>query len=216
MNNEMNSLIYSPMIDRALGFAARHHEGQHRKVGGVPYIAHPMGVAAILMRMGCRDEVIAAAILHDTVEDTNVTIEDIRVRFGQEVAEIVAGCTELPQNSNKWEDRKLEMIERLRHASPEVKLVIAADKYHNLHHISRSKNKTGSAVWKRFGRGVESQAWYYRAVLKSITYGIPEYTTSYPIFQQLAVVIDELFEGISPNQPLTESRLGGLIPSCYL
>lgn len=192
--------MYSTMIDRAIGFASRKHEGQYRKHVSVPYIAHPMGVATILLQMGCRQEVIAAALLHDTVEDTNVTIQDICEQFGQEVADIVAGCTELPLRFYTWEERKLNMIDKLRHASLEVKLVVAADKYHNLLHISKSKKKSGSAVWKRFGRGPEQQAWYYRSAFQSILENLPECGADYPIFQQLALVIEELFLGI-PSYP---------------
>lgn len=189
------------MIDKAIGFAAQKHEGQHRKIGDIPYIAHPMGVAAILMQMGCREEVVTAALLHDTVEDTDANMEEIISRFGQEVGDIVAGCTELPRKCHNWEQRKLNMIERLRQAPFEVKLVVAADKYHNLHHISKSKADSGSAVWKRFGRGPELQAWYYRTVLESILDNLPEGGSDYPIFEQLAGVIDRLFEGIPSSSP---------------
>ena len=196
-----NYPLYSPMIDKAIGFAAQKHEGQHRKIGSVPYIAHPMGVAAMLMQMGCREEVVTAALLHDTVEDTDVNLNEITTRFGQEVGDIVAGCTELPRRWNNWEQRKLNMIERLRDAPFEVKLVVAADKYHNLHHLSKSKEEAGSAVWKRFGRGPEQQAWYYRTVLESLLYNLPECSTDYPIFKQLSAVVDQLFDGIPSRCP---------------
>lgn len=189
------------MIDRAIGFAARKHEGQYRKIGDVPYIAHPMGVAMILMQMGCREEVIAAALLHDTLEDTNATFQDICDQFGQEVADIVAGCTELPRKYNSWEQRKLNMIEKLRHAPLDVKLIAAADKYHNLQHISKSKNKSGAAVWLRFGRGAELQAWYYRSMLDSILENLPDSGKDYPLFEQLTAAIDTLFDGIPSRLP---------------
>ena len=69
------------LVDRAIGFAARAHEGQRRKTGNVPFIAHPVGVAMLLLEMGCADEVVAAGLLHDTVEDTKVSIDDIRQQF---------------------------------------------------------------------------------------------------------------------------------------
>jgi (p)ppGpp synthase/HD superfamily hydrolase len=189
------------MIDRAIGFAARKHEGQHRKIGDVPYISHPMGVAMILMQMGCREEVVTAALLHDTIEDTDATIQEIGDIFGPEVADIVAGCTELPRKQNNWEERKLNMIEKLRCASIEVKLVAAADKYHNLQHISKSKSKSGTAVWKKFGRGAELQAWYYRSMVDSILENLPDSGRQYPIFERLSAVISELFEGIPTRTP---------------
>ncbi|MFZ0546430.1 MAG: HD domain-containing protein [Candidatus Promineifilaceae bacterium] len=193
--------FYSPLVDRAIGFAAQKHEGQHRKIGSVPYIAHPIGVAMLLMRMGCRDEVIAAAVLHDTVEDTGASLQDIRKQFGQEVADIVDGCTELPRKFNNWEERKQNMIEKLRHASLEVKLVVAADKFHNLQHITKSKKKEGSAVWEKFSRGPELQAWYYRAMLDSILANLPDTADQYPIFDQLPALINDLFDGIPTRAP---------------
>ena len=201
MTLQIDPTIYSPLIDRAIGFAAQKHEGQRRKIGDVPYIAHPMGVAVILMKMGCREEVVAAALLHDTVEDTDVALQDISARFGQEVRDIVAGCTELPRKCNNWEARKLNMIERLRHAPLEVKLVVAADKYHNLHHISKSKDESGEIIWNRFGRGFERQAWYYRSVLNSILANLPKQGAAYPVFEQLADIINTLFDGIPSFPP---------------
>lgn len=192
--------MFSPIIDKAIGFAAQKHEGQRRKIGSIPYIAHPMGVAAILMQMGCEEDVVVAALLHDTIEDTDANIEEILSRFGQGVANIVAGCTELPRKCNNWERRKSNMIARLRQAPFEVKLVVAADKYHNLLHILKTKEESGAAVWKNFGRGWEQQAWYYRTVLASILTDLPEQSKNYPVFDQLTAVINELFEGI-PSAP---------------
>jgi (p)ppGpp synthase/HD superfamily hydrolase len=192
--------LYSSMIDRAIGFATQAHASQRRKMGDMPYIAHPVGVAMILQRMGCREEVVSAALLHDTVEDTDVSLEDIRRRFGEEVAEIVAGCTELPRREANWESRKLHMIERLRTASLDVKLVVAADKYHNLSHILKTKEALGPVVWERFGRGKEQQAWYYRTVLGSILENVPD-EADYPIFGELEGVVEVLFAGIRSAPP---------------
>jgi hypothetical protein len=93
------------------------------------------------------------------------------------------------------------MIERLRQAPLEVKLVVAADKYHNLRHMSKTKAESGTAVWQHFGREAERQAWYYRTVLDSILYGLPENGRPYPIFDLLAGVIEELFDGIPSYAP---------------
>ncbi|MGD2076846.1 MAG: HD domain-containing protein [Chloroflexota bacterium] len=188
------------IVDRAIGFAARAHNGQQRKTGDVPYIAHPMGVAMILQRMGCEPTVVAAGLLHDTVEDTSVTLDEIRLLFGDEVADIVAGCTELPKKKNRWETRKRHMIASLRDASLEVKLVAAADKYHNLSHTLYTERTRGSSLWKRFGRGKEQQAWYYRSVLESLLANIPQ-PERYPIFGMLAEVIDELFNDVIARPP---------------
>lgn len=188
------------LVDRAIGFAARAHNGQQRKIGDVPYIAHPVAVAMILQRMGCEQTVVVAGLLHDTVEDTSVTLDEIRLQFGDEVAVIVAGCTELPKRGNRWEKRKRHMIASLRDAPLAVKLVSAADKYHNLSHTLYNERLHGPSVWKKFGRGKEQQAWYYRSVLESLLANTPG-SENYPIFGMLAEVIDELFSDVVARPP---------------
>ena len=191
--------MYS-LVDRAIGFAARAHEGQRRKTGNVPFIAHPVGVAMLLLEMGCDDEVVAAGLLHDTVEDTKVSIEDIRQEFGDGVADIVAGCTEPPKKRGNWGSRKRHSIQSLRNASLNVKLVSAADKYHNLVHIRYTKNNLGPAMWKRFGEGEEQQAWYYRSVYDSLISNVEE-LEEYSIFNKLGSEIESVFAGIQSQAP---------------
>jgi (p)ppGpp synthase/HD superfamily hydrolase len=189
------------LIDRAIGFAAKAHKGQTRKTDReMPYIAHPFGVAMILHKMGCGETVVAAGLLHDTVEDTKVTIREIRSKFGEEVASIVAGCTEPPKKRNSWEKRKTHMIESLRDASLEIKLVVAADKYHNLNLTLASSKTLGIDVWESFGRPEKQQAWYYRNVYESILANLPG-SEEYAIFKQLGKVINELFDGVASSPP---------------
>ena len=188
------------LVDRAIGFAARAHQKQRRKIGDVPYIAHPVAVAFMLQEMGCDEAIVVAGLLHDAVEDTKVTIEEIRDKFGEEVASIVAGCTEPPKKVYKWEERKLHMIRALVDAPLSVKLVAAADKYHNLSHTLYTANERGKSIWWRFGRGIEQQAWYYRNVSQSILANVPE-PERYPVFQRLLDMIDEIFDGVPSQEP---------------
>jgi (p)ppGpp synthase/HD superfamily hydrolase len=188
------------LVDRAIEFAAKAHNGQVRKIGGAPYISHPAAVGMLLQRMGCEPAVVAAGLLHDTVEDTSITLELIRAKFGDEVASIVAGCTELPKPRNHWEARKLHMIASLRDASLAVKLVSAADKYHNLSHILYAEREQGPDIWKKFRRGKEQQAWYYRSVMGSLLANV-EGLERYPLFAMLAELIDELFAGVTAQPP---------------
>jgi (p)ppGpp synthase/HD superfamily hydrolase len=187
------------LVDKAIGFAARAHEGQRRKIGKVPYIAHPVAVGMILQQMGCDETVVAAGLLHETVEDTRGTLDDIRHDFGDEVAEIVAGCTEPSKKDANWGARKLQMIYALREAPLAVKLVTATDKYHNLVHTLYSRREMGEKIWKKFGGDKEQQAWYFRAALESVRANVPD-EEKYPIFAQLEAVVDELFDGI-PSRP---------------
>jgi len=188
------------LVDRAIGFAARAHKGQKRKAGDVPYIAHPVAVAMILQDMGCDETIVAAGLLHDTVEDTKVNIEDIRFYFGDAIADIVAGCTEPSKKSVRWETRKLHSIQVLRDAPLAVKLVAAADKYHNLSHTLYNEGIIGQAVWERFGRGKEQQAWYYRSVLKSLLANVSN-PDQYSIFGKLEDMVNVVFDGVTPQVP---------------
>ena len=154
-------------IEEAIEVAAEAHQGQYRKGTRTPYITHPYAVGLILMEAGCSEAVIVAGILHDTVEDTDLTLGFIQEHFGEYVAGIVDGCSE--NKTLRWRARKTERIEALRRASPEVCTVTCADKLHNLRTIISEYDVIGDAVWERFHGGVEDQAWYYRSVLDAIS-----------------------------------------------
>ncbi len=155
------------MLNLAIEVAAKAHQGQIRKGTDVPYISHPYAVAMILARAGCSEEVIAAGILHDTVEDTKLTMEDIRENFGERVEAIVEGCSE-PDKSASWEERKRHTIEHLRTAPWEVRMVACADKLHNIRTTVAEYERLGEVVWSRFKRGREEQEWYYRGLVESL------------------------------------------------
>ncbi len=153
-------------IEEAIEVAAEAHHGQYRKGTHTPYITHPYAVGLILMEAGCTEVVIIAGILHDTVEDTDLTLDFIRERFGDAVANIVDGCSE--DKALRWRARKTERIEALKTASPEICTVTCADKLHNLRTIISEYDDIGDSVWDRFHGGVEDQAWYYRSILSAI------------------------------------------------
>ena len=153
-------------IEEAIEVAAEAHQGQYRKGTDTPYITHPYAVGLILMEAGCTEAVIIAGILHDTVEDTDLTLEFIRERFGEDIANIVDGCSE--NKALRWRARKTERIEALRTASPEICTVTCADKLHNLRTIISEYDLIGDTVWDRFHGGVEDQAWYYQSILGAI------------------------------------------------
>ncbi|MBM4422522.1 MAG: bifunctional (p)ppGpp synthetase/guanosine-3',5'-bis(diphosphate) 3'-pyrophosphohydrolase [Chloroflexi bacterium] len=157
-----------PLIDSALAFAARAHDGQVRKSTDVPYIVHPVGVMMVLIECGETDsELLAAALLHDTVEDTGVTLAELRERFGTRIAFIVEGCSE-PNKNDTWEHRKQHTVAHLRTAPRDVALVSAADKLHNVRSMAADYSAMGERVWSRFKRGKPEIAWYYRSVTESL------------------------------------------------
>lgn len=160
--------ILPELIVRAINVAARVHLNQNRKSEDLPFITHPFAVGIILSRAGCSEEVIAAGILHDIVEDTSVTLDAIRKYFGERVASIVEYASE-PDKSLKWEERKTHTVESVKTAPLEVKMVVCADKLHNVRTIADSMKEIGERVWSRFRRGKEQQKWYYRSLAESLS-----------------------------------------------
>jgi (p)ppGpp synthase/HD superfamily hydrolase len=161
------------LIKKAIEFATMAHDKQYRKIVRIPYISHPYTVGMMLLQVGCQEETVAAGILHDVIEDTDVTIEDLEQEFGFLVAQIVAGCTE-PEKSRPWEERKSHTIAFLKSAPIEVKMVACADKIDNLSSIIAEHARVGEKVWDSFKRGREKQEWYYRSMAESILDGVTE------------------------------------------
>lgn len=151
-------------VHNAIMFATKAHQGQVRKGTDIPYIVHPCEVAQILTEMGMEEEVIIAGVLHDTVEDTKVTLEEIEKTFGAEVAELVGGHTE--DKSKTWQERKEANVEHLKKGSLNLKAVIFADKLSNIRSLYDDYIKLGDAVWTRFNAPKEKQSWYYMENLK--------------------------------------------------
>jgi (p)ppGpp synthase/HD superfamily hydrolase len=180
------------MIDLAIEVAATAHKGQVRKGTGIPYVSHPYAVGMLLARAGCSEEVVAAGILHDTVEDTYLTLNDIRDTFGERVAAIVEGCSE-PEKGAPWETRKRHTLEYLRTASWEVRVVACADKLHNIRSIRKEHEQTGEQVWTRFKRGRQEQAWYYRGLVDSLCNYSPTGSQDIPFCNELRQEVEALF-----------------------
>ena len=160
------------IVSKALIFATEHHQHQHRKGTKIPYMSHLLNVCKLLAERDCSDEILAAALLHDVVEDTDVTIEEVEEKFGGYVAEIVKGATELEKLEKKaiekessWQERKAHTIHFLEHeATTDQLLVSGADKLDNLRSIVYDHARAGEELWKRFNASKEQQAWYYRSI----------------------------------------------------
>lgn len=176
------------LIEEAVLFAANAHKEQYRKGTSIPYITHPYMVGMYLQQANCSVEVIAAGILHDTVEDTNTTIEDLQEKFGDKVAHLVASASE-KDKSLSWEDRKQHTLEMLKTQSIEEIQVIVADKLHNLKSIRADYEEVGDLVWTRFNRGKIDQQWYYT----SITKAVEKYEAQFSLIHELKKEVEELF-----------------------
>ncbi|MBR5381288.1 MAG: bifunctional (p)ppGpp synthetase/guanosine-3',5'-bis(diphosphate) 3'-pyrophosphohydrolase, partial [Oscillospiraceae bacterium] len=145
------------LFDQAIVFAVQAHSGMMRKRESVPYILHPMEVASIAGTITSEEEVLAAAVLHDTVEDTGTTIGEIAEKFGPRVASIVASETENKRHdlppSETWHIRKEESLRELKAAEDvAVKIVWLSDKLANMRAFYRIWRISGNSFWKDFNQ----------------------------------------------------------------
>lgn len=155
-------------FEDALLFAFNIHIDQTRKSTRVPYFAHVMGVTSYVLEAGGDEDTAIAALLHDTVEDGGglPILEQIRIRFGEHVADIVDHCTDsYTQPRPPWRERKEKYLMKLPTASPEARLVSVADKLYNVRSIIDALRMDGESIWGRFNGGKDGSLWYYRSLL---------------------------------------------------
>jgi (p)ppGpp synthase/HD superfamily hydrolase len=156
-----------PRFLRAFEFAAEKHKYQTRKASTIPYIAHLMGVASLVLEAGGDEDLAIAALLHDIVEDCGGApmLTKVRRRFGSRVAKIVDGCTDADTYPKPpWRERKENYIARLREEDADTRLVSAADKLNNVRSILSDYREIGESVWSRFNGKREGTLWYYRTL----------------------------------------------------
>ena len=169
-------------------FAIKVHRGQRRKSDkDKPMVIHPINVANILREYNFDDNVIAAGYLHDTVEDTSTTLEDINKLFGEDIKSLVEGASE-PDKSLSWEERKKHTIETIKTLDMRHKAVIAADKISNLEDLKILFEIKGEYDFSAFKRGFDDQKWYYTEVYNSLTLN-----DNHPMFDRLKELIDYVF-----------------------
>lgn len=175
------------IIEYAIYYATKAHKGQTRKVENVDMIFHPFTVGMILQRNGCDANIVAAGILHDVVEDTNHTFEDIEKDFGKIVRDYVYDASE-PDKTLPWVDRKKHTIEHIKNAPLGSKLIVACDKINNLEDALSNIEKYGED--KVLSRNPEEQKWYYTSVYESCIYGVDK---EHPIFERYKSVLEKIF-----------------------
>jgi len=168
-----NKPLNTDLLDRAIIFAVKAHAGTERRGKGFPYIVHPMEAMEIVATITPDQELLAAAALHDTVEDTDVTIEQIRDLFGERVASLVAAESDvMPEGvseEDSWRSRKQAAIDRLAAASRDAKIVALGDKLSNMRAIARDYAVMGDELWKIFHAPHPSDhAWHYRGLADSL------------------------------------------------
>ncbi len=183
-------MVLTSRFEEALLFATQLHADQWRKGTHIPYIAHLLAVASIVLENGGSEDEAIAGLLHDAIEDQggSVAREEIRQRFGENVVAIVNGCTDADVTPKPpWRRRKENYIAHLRVASPSIRLVSAADKLHNARAVLADYRELGEALWWRFHGGREGTLWYYRTV----TDALRQSGTS-PLIEELERVVSEI------------------------
>lgn len=176
-----------PRFARAFEFACATHGRQSRKGSEAPYVSHLLGVAALVLADGGSEREAIAALLHDAIEDADVTPKQLRTRFGPKVARIVEGCTDVPNHAKKarpkaprrspksWHRRKRRSIRHLAHpgTSKSVLRVRAADTLWNARSVVADLRRYGPETWQRFNAGAVDQLWYYRSVSAVLSQRLP-------------------------------------------
>ena len=161
------------LVDRAILFATKAHEGTVRKGSNVPYIVHPLETMAIVATSTSDQELMAAALLHDVVEDSGISIDEIRDEFGPRVADLVDSETDREveglSHVESWTYRKQAAIDRLATSGRDVQIVALGDKLSNMRAMAANFREQGNSVWERFNeKNPARHSWYYHQLAVSL------------------------------------------------
>ena len=185
-------------LNRAIKFAVDRHCDQLRKVVRLPYILHPMEAVVVASTLTDDEDVLSAVVLHDVVEDTPTTIDEVRELFGDRVAELVMGDSEnkyrdLPPDAT-WERRKTESLEQLKKNTDRgVRIMWLSDKLSNIRSLWSAAKRNGDAVWQHFHqKDPRKVAWYYRSIVDILRDDFSEYD----VFLELEWMVNDLFKGV--------------------
>ena len=188
-----NQYLDTELLDRAIVFAVKAHHNTERRGKGFPYIVHPMEAVEIVATITSDQELLAAAALHDTIEDTDVTVEDIRREFGDRIADLVhAESDQFPEGvseEDSWHDRKQAAIDRLAAASHDAKIVAMGDKLSNMRAIARDYAMKGDELWKIcHAKNKADHEWHYRGLAASLS----ELSDTFA-YKEFVRLLDEVF-----------------------
>ncbi len=205
------------MFQKAISFAAAAHAGQCRKGTDIPYIVHPIEVMKIVCGLTADEEVRTAAVLHDTLEDTETTAEQLRELFGERVTGLVGAESEnkreeLPAEST-WKIRKEETVHDIAEALPETKMICLGDKLANMQDIASDFHELHDRLWERFNAPEEAVfaelgnvsglkakkiniAWYYRSIAEALRPDLEETAA----FRRFDLLIKQVFESGSEEK----------------
>ena len=166
----MEKQMDTSLLDRAIRFAVDAHSGVERRGKGFPYIVHPMEAMVIAATMTADQEILAASVLHDVVEDTDITLDTIRSLFGDRIAKLVDTESDRFQEGVDWRSRKEDSLKRLKEATRDEKIVALGDKLSNMRAIARDYTSEGEVFWDRFRVKEKSvHGWRYHALLDALS-----------------------------------------------
>jgi (p)ppGpp synthase/HD superfamily hydrolase len=186
----MTANLLTDRFEEALIFAARLHTGQMRKRSNIPYIAHLLGVTSLVLEDGGTEDEAIAALLHDAVEDQGglKTLEEIRLRFGELVADIVMAVSDShTEPKPPWRERKEAYISSMREASPSAIRVSLADKVYNARSTLQDLRFEGETAWLKFNGGKDGTLWYYEQLIQAF-----EIHGSNPLLSELIRTVDQI------------------------
>lgn len=181
------------LLTKAITFATKKHEGQKRKGTDIPYIVHPLEALSIASTITNDENVLAATVLHDVVEDCGVSIDEIKFRFGKEVARLVAADTEDKREKQpaefSWKIRKQETLDQLEKMDKDSKIIVLADKLSNMRAIYRDYEILGDGLWQKFNcKDKKEQKWYYLEIERRISTDL-RHTEAYLEYLRLLYVV---------------------------
>ena len=189
-----NKYLDTALFDSAARYAIEAHADTERRGKGFPYIIHPMEAAAIVATITADPEILAAAVLHDVVEDTDRTVEDLRREFGDRIAELVAAESDDPMahlsEEASWHARKQAAIDRLAMAPHDAKIVAMGDKLSNMRAIARDHEQIGDEIWNLFHTKEKSEhEWHYRGLAASLS----DLSGTFA-YREFVALIDQVFQ----------------------
>ncbi len=190
IQNETDYLQNNRLLNKAIHFAVDKHDGQLRKGSSRPYILHPMETMVILHTMGASIPLQIAGILHDTVEDTDASEEEIREGFGDEIADLVIKHSE--DKTKSWEERKCHAIQEVSGASKEYQMLIMADKVSNMRSMLDDYRLYGEDFWSRFNAPKEKQAWYYHSMIEAL-HDMGDYENTSAVYHRMVQLYEDIF-----------------------
>ena len=185
------------LLHKAILFATQAHQGQKRKGSGLDYICHPLEVLQILTQCNASLPVLIAGALHDTIEDTPVTAQQIHDIFGPQVTALVLHHSE--DKGKSWKERKTAAIREAQLGTPDCKLLIAADKVSNLRSTAVAHQRLGESLWQRFHADKSQIAWYYRSILEAVE-DLKQQPNTAELYDEMKRLYEEIFVTAEQHQ----------------